>query len=171
MAVLLALLVPLLGVVLYSYPPTESSYYPRCLLHQLTGWHCAGCGTARALHALLHGQIGQALGYNALLVLALPFLIVWGLVRWWNALLERNTPLWRPPVWSVAAFAVLILAYSVVRNVPCYPFTLLAPPLMAEPAARPAQGDSAEGEGGGLGGWSSRTESFTSRKSSPAPKN
>src|SRR5580700_9259192 len=53
-------------------PPTETSFYPRCLSHSLTGLNCPGCGTTRALHALLNGRIVQALAYNPLAFMLLP---------------------------------------------------------------------------------------------------
>jgi hypothetical protein len=60
--------------ILYSYPPAENSYYPGCQFHSLTGLHCPGCGTTRALHAILHGQVAQALAYNAVAFVAMPVL-------------------------------------------------------------------------------------------------
>src|SRR4029077_15194960 len=30
--------------VLYTFSPTEHSFYPICLFHALTGWQCPGCG-------------------------------------------------------------------------------------------------------------------------------
>src|SRR5436309_1071471 len=88
-AVLLAaaLALPLGAVVLFSFPPSEYGFYPPCVLHQLTGLHCPGCGATRCLHALLHGDLAQAAAYNILFVLALPFLVPWVLCSvgcWWQ---------------------------------------------------------------------------------------
>ncbi|HXG48326.1 MAG TPA: DUF2752 domain-containing protein, partial [Methylomirabilota bacterium] len=66
-------------VVLYSVPPQQSSLYPRCLLHQWTGWQCPGCGGLRAAHELLHGRVLQAFHLNALCVLALPIASLYAL--------------------------------------------------------------------------------------------
>ena len=43
----------------------ESGLYPRCMFRQLTGLDCPGCGSQRAIHALLHGHVAEAWGYNA----------------------------------------------------------------------------------------------------------
>ena len=38
----------------------------------LTGLKCPGCGSQRAVHALLHADFAAAWGYNALLVVSVP---------------------------------------------------------------------------------------------------
>lgn len=48
---------------------------PKCMVHELTGWNCPGCGSQRMLHAILHGNIAEAWHYNALFVILIPILI------------------------------------------------------------------------------------------------
>lgn len=60
-----------LGVV----DPGQSKWVPRCFFKFVTGYDCPGCGSQRAIHALLHGQIAEAWDFNALLIAALPFLL------------------------------------------------------------------------------------------------
>ena len=45
---------------------------PRCAFKGLTGLDCPGCGAQRAAHALMHGRLAEAWGYNA----ALFFLVL-----------------------------------------------------------------------------------------------
>lgn len=44
----------------------------------LTGLKCPGCGTQRAIHALLHGDVVTALRFNALLPVSIPLLVIYG---------------------------------------------------------------------------------------------
>src|SRR5271156_7018418 len=60
---------------LYAVDPNRHAVYPQCLLYNATGIYCAGCGATRAVHALLHGRVLEALHDNALLVAALPLLL------------------------------------------------------------------------------------------------
>ncbi|MGA8200207.1 MAG: DUF2752 domain-containing protein, partial [Candidatus Sulfotelmatobacter sp.] len=62
-------------VTLDFFDPATSGLFPPCPLHYLTGWYCPGCGSLRALHQLLHGNLSAAWALNPLTVLLLPFLV------------------------------------------------------------------------------------------------
>ena len=127
MIVTAAVASPAAAAVLYWVEPTERSWYPRCWLHWLTGLHCPFCGTTRSGHALLNGDIGQALAWNVLAVGLLPLAALW---LYWTALcvLRRgDLPVFNPPTWLVQAFLLVLLLFFVARNLPFYPFDLLAP--------------------------------------------
>jgi len=102
--------------LLYFLNPGDVKVFPRCVFFALTGYHCSGCGTLRATHCLLHGNVKEALAMNPLMVISLPFIGVMLLRPKW---FSRS---WIPPV----VFGVLLL-YGVVRNIPAEPFLLLAP--------------------------------------------
>jgi hypothetical protein len=115
------------STVLFLFDPSDSSFYPPCPFQALTGYFCPGCGTTRALHALVHGHLGEALGLNPLMVLMLPFL-GYSLLSY-VAFGVRGRPLSGivvSPLWGWLVFWA-ILAYWVLRNIPLYPFSLLAP--------------------------------------------
>jgi hypothetical protein len=97
--------------------PDVPGHYPTCPFYALTGYYCPGCGTLRAIHALVHGHPGQAAGYNVLSLAMLPVLgYFW--VAWLNRSLRRQPrrtlahPAW---IW---AFAAVTVAFWVVRNLP-----------------------------------------------------
>ncbi len=54
---------------------------PKCPFKLITGLDCPGCGIQRALYALMHGEITQAIKYNYYLLYAGPyamsFIVVW----------------------------------------------------------------------------------------------
>lgn len=113
---LLASLLAVSAVLLFAYDPTSATFFPPCPFHWLTGLNCPGCGSLRATHSLLHGHVGDAFGFNPLLVLSIPFV---------GALVLRGS--WAYKVWVPwMAFAVL-LTYGVLRNIPVWPFVLLSP--------------------------------------------
>jgi Protein of unknown function (DUF2752) len=64
--------------VLFRFPPEHFAFYPACPFHTLTGWDCPGCGSTRALAALLHGELLRALSLNPLLPLCLLALAACG---------------------------------------------------------------------------------------------
>ncbi len=126
-AVCSGLAVPPALYALYSYPPTQSRFYPPCLLHSMTGLHCPGCGATRAAHSLLHGQFAQALAYNALFVLLLPLILytVWRL--WYSCLTNRPLPPDQTPMWLTYILCGVVLLFGLLRNLPFEPFVSLAP--------------------------------------------
>lgn len=62
--------------VYFYFDPNDSAFFPRCPFLSLTGYQCPGCGSQRAIHALLHGDFAAAWGKNALLVASLPLLFL-----------------------------------------------------------------------------------------------
>jgi hypothetical protein len=126
-AVMAVVAVPAALAVLYAFPPTETSLYPKCFLFRYTGLHCPGCGSTRALHSLLHGEVRQALAYNLFVPFLVPYLGVRGFRSWYAAMRRRPLPPWRAPVWVVWLFLLSLIGYGVLRNLPFAPFNLLAP--------------------------------------------
>jgi Protein of unknown function (DUF2752) len=55
-------------VLLARFDPAAAWWFPSCPLYALTGWQCPFCGTLRAAHALLHGEVLSALMFNPLTV-------------------------------------------------------------------------------------------------------
>ena len=106
----------LILTVLYLVNPAESKMVPPCLFNDLTGFYCPGCGTLRATHALLHGDIGNAIAKNPLLFVIFPALGILAFNKKW--LYHRYT------AWG--ALAVIVLFWA-LRNIPAWPFSLLAP--------------------------------------------
>jgi hypothetical protein len=114
-------------LVLRLFNPASSGLFPPCPFRALTGLNCPGCGTSRGLHQLLNGHPIVAFDLNPLMVLSLPFMayvfVSYALV----AARGRGLPkvfIPSPLIWVI--FWVII-SFWVLRNIPLYPFTLLAP--------------------------------------------
>lgn len=116
------------AAVLFHVVPENAQWLPPCLFHKLTGLNCPGCGTTRALHALLHGDVAGALRLNVMIVVTVP-LLVYSVVRTVRGALIGTRP--RPagplPAWLPWTIAGVIVVFWIARNIPAYPFTLLAP--------------------------------------------
>jgi hypothetical protein len=114
--------------ILYRQDPAEGGFYPPCIFHYLTGFHCPGCGTLRAMHQLLHGNFAAAWAMNPLAICLLPGLaaaIIFGEVAAWREV-PANLSRRLGANWIWALF-VVIVAYGILRNVPAWPWNLLAP--------------------------------------------
>jgi hypothetical protein len=115
----------LAGAVLF---PSEFLHAaPECPLHRWSSFYCAGCGTTRAIVALLGGDWAAALRYNVLfmlsLALAIPVLCAAAARSLKEKRLSAPFPL-RP--FAVPVLCVGIL-FMILRNLPFAPWSLLAP--------------------------------------------
>lgn len=116
------------GGALYLYYHSPYEYPLPCVYHLLTGLYCPGCGAGRACYFLLHGQIAEAFSYNPLMVIFLPFFGVYVFVRvadW--VITGKNHVDEKMNIKLLLGILVVIFLYGVVRNIPVFPLTLLAP--------------------------------------------
>ncbi len=125
---LLAAVAGLLWIVRANDPSAPDAAFPRCMFHVATGLHCPGCGSTRAVHALLHADVGAAFGWNALLVLLLPVLIPALLLELTAWLLPgRAVPRLRPGRFGGWILLGAVFAFWVLRNLPGPVGAALAP--------------------------------------------
>ena len=120
-------LVGAVAVILHLSSPYDSGLYAACPFKALTDFNCPGCGTLRGLHEITHGRFGTALGLNALMVLSLPF-IAFSIIKYIVAGIlgyeERRVFIPSGIIWALLGAVIL---FWIFRNLPWYPFTLLAP--------------------------------------------
>jgi hypothetical protein len=113
-------------ILLLQFDPNKvGNPLPPCPFHWLTGLYCPGCGATRALHALLHGNFQKAFSMNIVFVFALPVVLLLVLKQ----VIKLPTSLLKPANFFSDArpWAWLLISFAVLRNLPWYPFNLLAP--------------------------------------------
>ena len=114
------------GFLYLDNPHTHQVFLP-CPFRFITGWYCPFCGGLRMVHDLAHGQLAAALHDDAL---ALPLLLI-VVAAWLNLVAGRwrGRPVVRVrrPGWLWPAVAVILIAWTVLRNLPFGPFPALHP--------------------------------------------
>ena len=103
--------------VVYTFAPASYGFYPRCPFHLLTGLQCPGCGSTRALHQLLHGNVGAAFRLNPMLFALIPLALFSA-----PSFLRGRTPAFIMKPWFAWAAFFVLTGYWIVRNTPIYPF-------------------------------------------------
>lgn len=107
--------------------PSEHSVFPECTFHALTGYHCPGCGSQRAIHDFLNFRFLEGFKHNFLIGLA--FLVLFYQIYLWfrNKLRPEKTSnlLYHPKTPWV--FLFLVVSFWILRNLPFEPFSQLAP--------------------------------------------
>ena len=121
------LFIGLIVAILYFYFSPNTSFFPRCPLYSTTGIYCPGCGSQRAMHSFLHLDFKGVLKYNVLfffgVIVFIYHLVVNILNNYYgknikNVLYHKKAPI---------LILILIIIFWILRNIPVYPFTLLAP--------------------------------------------
>ena len=113
----LGILFAALFFVFFFLDPAKIGIFPRCLFLRLTGYECPGCGSQRAIHHLVHLQIGQAFRENALFVLAIPYILLGVYLEYFggNTRFPRLLPLFFGK-WTAILVLILIFAFWIGRN-------------------------------------------------------
>ena len=104
------------AVVLYRFPPGANHFYPLCPVFHYLHVLCPGCGATRAIAALLHGRLADALHYNPLAVIVVP-LLGWFFAKKYLAILQGEELCW--PAVPLPVMKKLILVtflFGVFRN-------------------------------------------------------
>ena len=114
--VVAGLVMLVLGFIYYALDPSTSDAFPRCSILSLTGYKCPGCGSQRAVHALLNGDVAGAFRFNALLMIAVPWM---GLCLFAESRRTRNPRLCARlnPELLMSLFLALTLSWWLLRNI------------------------------------------------------
>jgi hypothetical protein len=108
----------LTAALLFYFPPVQYPFYPQCPIHQYLHLDCPGCGATRALAALLHGHMLEALRLNALTTLLLPIATFYATRSYIHLLRRQSIPLPQPSPRTVQLACALTLAFTILRNLP-----------------------------------------------------
>ncbi len=98
---------------------------PPCMFQKFTGLNCPGCGGTRCTIRLSQGDLSGAMAMNPLVVLYLVGALSWlafGSLREWRGMAAPAVPSWAG--WVLGGGVIL---FGILRNLPYWPFTLLAP--------------------------------------------
>ncbi len=111
-----ALLAAAILVVVYgSFNPADTPF-PRCPFLMLTGWQCPGCGSQRAIHALLNGNLVQAWNYNAALVCSIPLLALMAFAALYRNRMPRLYILLNSSTICIC-WLVMLISWALLRNI------------------------------------------------------
>ena len=111
-------LIGLAAAALLCLPPAQYSFYPQCPIYRSLHLLCPGCGTTRALAALLRGHLGEALRINALTTLMIPIAAGYA-VRRYRRFVRREAVQWpRLPSGVIYAMLGVTAVFTIARNLP-----------------------------------------------------
>ena len=115
-SLLLLAFIAIAAALYFIYNPVDSVWFPKCAFYQLTGFECPACGSQRAIHAILHGDIIEGLKYNVFIVISIPYAL--GLIL----ILMFKTPFTAKlreillHYKVVYAYCIIFVAWWILRN-------------------------------------------------------
>lgn len=116
-----------LAILYYYGNPDTSLIFPTCPFYGATGIFCPGCGSQRATHQLLNFNIFGVLQQNVLYLISLFILGYHLVINGLNLIFKKNiyNCIYHPK--TPVIILIFIIAFWILRNIPYYPFNLLAP--------------------------------------------
>lgn len=116
------------AAALYLYLFTPQGIPLVCVFHSITGLYCPGCGAGRACYSILHGRFLDAFCYNPLMTVMLPLIGLYIAARVVDWVITGGNHIDRKiNVKFLTGVLIAVVIYGVLRNIPVFPFTLLAP--------------------------------------------
>ena len=115
-------------IILFNFNPENSGFYPVCPSKLITGYDCPGCGSLRAMHALMHGKVAAAWHFNPAIFfafIALALLAVAGIHRSPIAskmpervlvMSGKTARLTDSPLFPLSIL-ILVVVWTIVRNI------------------------------------------------------
>jgi len=119
--------ISILAALFYFLNPAEHQLFPKCIFYSTTGYHCPGCGSQRAIHSLLHLDFTGVVSNNILFLPAALLVIYHYVHPLLNKLFNWKLPnifYYKSTPWIIL---VIVVLFWILRNLPFYPFTFLAP--------------------------------------------
>ena len=117
-SIILVAILSVLLAIYFIFDPSEHIWFPKCMLYMLTGLQCPACGSQRALSALLHGSIVEALNYNWFIIISLPYGGAIAMTMIFKSELMSKLERILLHRYVVATFLVIYIAWWIIRNIP-----------------------------------------------------
>ena len=126
------LVIPAFFILKYYYThnpeiASGSGFFPSCPFHYLTGLHCPGCGSQRAIHDLLHARFMEAFSHNLLFLILIVFIISQVYYHFNKIVLKRESFNLSHNKYFTYFVLFTVISYWILRNIPYSPFIHLAP--------------------------------------------
>jgi hypothetical protein len=103
-------------IVVYRFSPSAYSFYPTCPSALWLHLECPGCGSTRALHALLHLRLAEAVAFNPMFPAVFLLAAVWGILQYSSATWQDRFVTVAAPRSFYWAASTAALGFFVIRN-------------------------------------------------------
>jgi len=109
-------IIPLLLYLYFRFSPDQHLWFPKCPFFLMTGLQCPACGSQRALHSFLNGQLSEAIAYNPFLVISLPYLAGLAYTTFSRSKAAGKARKYVQNRWVTEAYLILLILWWITRN-------------------------------------------------------
>lgn len=119
-----------IGIILFLslyffVDPASTPVFPKCVFHATTGAYCPGCGSQRAIHDILNGNIIEGFRKNLLLLLALAILLYECYIFILKKRGSKEPKNLLKKSKTTKIILIIVVSFWILRNIPAFSF--LAP--------------------------------------------
>lgn len=107
--------------------PSDTNIFPKCPVFAMTGIYCPGCGSQRAAHQILNGNIIEGIRHNYMIALLVVVLLYQGFIYIMNEFFNKNIPNLLHKSKITNSILIIVIIFWILRNIDVFPFTELAP--------------------------------------------
>lgn len=111
----------------FFWDPSHVAIFPKCPFHELTGIYCPGCGSQRAVHDIINGEVIDGFRHNYLIIMVIMILGYQGYVLFSQHILKKTVENLLHKSKITNTILVLVIMFWILRNINIFPFTELAP--------------------------------------------
>lgn len=112
-----SLIVIIIFAVLYLVFSILFHPFIPCIINEVTGLYCPGCGVTRMLISIIKLDFYQAFRYNPLLFVSLPFALIL-IIDYLYSKFKKRKPMYEKidnKIWI--AMIIILIIYGIVRNI------------------------------------------------------
>lgn len=101
----------------YYFFNKYTDIYVPCIIHEITGFKCPGCGITHLVFALLHLDFHEAFISNPLVFIYMPFIIAYFIYFDYLYIYQKKDKIiCKIPNWVWVILIIITLGYGVIRN-------------------------------------------------------
>jgi len=114
------------GIFIVVINPWAGLFTPRCLIKEITGYYCAGCGVTTGFYSLIKGDFAGAYERNLLIITLIPAALLYLFMR--NIIFYYYGKYkYSYDKFIIILFIVSVVIFTICRNIPIHEFDILRP--------------------------------------------
>jgi len=116
----------LFGLFILIINPLAGIFRPCCLIREMTGFYCSGCGMTTGLYSLFRGNFHKAAERNILIFTVIPAALFYLILR---KIIISFTDRYKTiyDIIVITFFIILVVIFTICRNINIPEFDVLRP--------------------------------------------